>query len=159
MYKLILTAALIGVYLHVAYTDFTRWKIANLAVLALLACGIAAQASQGFARILPDLLTALLLFAVTFPFWLARVFGAGDVKLLAVTGFVAGADKAIPLVALILFFCVLLLVMLFCAKHVGLLPWALGRRVGEILEDRKIPYGVPISFAAIVVLSMQLVAV
>lgn len=148
----------IAIYLYVAYTDFMRWKVTNRAVLALLGSAVLAQVNAGFDALLPDLLIAALLFGLTFPFWLARHMGAGDVKLLTVTGFVVGMDEAFPLAALMLAISIVMLVAMSYGRYLFILPAAFNRRFTEILQHGKVPYGVPISLATISLLSLRLVA-
>jgi prepilin peptidase CpaA len=155
---LLLNAAMISIYAFIAYTDFSRWKITNSAVLALSACGLLSYAAAGFDGFLSGLLAGALFFGITFPFWLARLTGAGDVKLIAVTGFVIGFDDIFTLAVLMLAFSVLMLIALRYAQYVLFIPAALNKRLTEILQDGRVPYGVPISLAAVFILSMRLLA-
>jgi prepilin peptidase CpaA len=155
---LLLNAAMILAYFYAACVDFSRWRITNLAAFALLACSIAAYANNGFDDLLPGLLAGTLLFGVAFPFWLARQTGAGDVKLLAVTGFVIGMDHVLLLAVLILVFFILMLLAMSYARHVAFIPAAVRKRLADIRRRGRVPYGVPISLAAISVLSIRLIA-
>jgi prepilin peptidase CpaA len=157
LFGLFLNAVMISIYAHVAYTDFARWKITNAAVLALSACALLAYAAAGLDRFSSGLLAGALFFAITFPFWLARLTGAGDVKLIAVTGFIVGFDDIFKLAVLMLGFSLLLLIALWYAQYILFIPAALNRRLTEILQDGRVPYGVPISLAAVSILSMRLV--
>jgi prepilin peptidase CpaA len=155
---LLLSAAMISIYAYVAYTDFSCWKITNAAVLALSACGLVAYGIAGFDGLWGGLLAGVLFFGITFPFWLAHMTGAGDVKLIAVTGFVIGFDDIFSLAVLTLLFSLLMLIALSYARYVLFIPAALNRRLAEILQAGRVPYGVPISLAAVTMLSTRLVA-
>jgi prepilin peptidase CpaA len=106
--------------------------------------------------ILPDLLTGGLLFAFTFPFWLGRLIGAGDVKLLAVSGFIVGIDDVLELAVLTLGFSIVSIVVIGYGRYLLLLPAAFNRRLETILKQGRIPYGVPVSLAAICIVGAKL---
>lgn len=154
----ILTVGLIVVYSHVLYTDFTRFKITNATILSLLAIGCAAKFVIGSSTILPDLITAGLLFALTFVFWLARALGAGDVKLLTVSGFIIGSGNILEFAVYILAFSFLLLVAAAFSGFLLFLPTVVNQQLVAIIQKGKVPYGVPISLAAIAILSFRLAA-
>ena len=151
-------AALIAIYAYIAFEDFTLLKIGNNAVLVLLTIGFAAKIGAGFPTFWSDLATAGLLFGLTFPFWLGRLLGAGDVKLLTVTGFIVGFDGAFELSVLMLGFSLLLIFAISYGRYLLFLPTTFNRRLGEILVDGKVPYGVPIAFATISMLGGRLAA-
>ena len=47
---------------------------------------------KGWENIVPSLLMAAILFILFFPFWMFRIIGAGDVKLMMVSGLFLGRD-------------------------------------------------------------------
>lgn len=150
---------LVLIYLYVAYTDFTRWKITNIAVLALLSCGTVLQLFVSFDGLIPALLSGALFFLIAFPFWLLRMTGAGDVKLLGATGFVIGFDDALELAVLMLASSLLFLAVIsIVRRYILLVPVALSRSFSEILQRGKVPYGVPISLAAVTLLCLRILA-
>ena len=151
----VLGIAAAAIYLRVAYTDFTGWKISNASVLSLLALGIAGHLASGVDALVSGVAAGLLFFILNYLFWLAKMTGAGDVKLLAVTGFLVGIDRAMDLAVLLLVFSVLLLLVTTFAQYLAFMPTELSRRFAEIRNRGKVPYGVPISLAAIGVLLMR----
>lgn len=145
-----------AVYLFIAYTDFTRWKIGNLPVLILLALGFAGHAAAGFEALLSGVIAALILFILNYAFWLAKMTSGGDVKLLTVTGFIVGLDRALEFAMLLLAFSVLLLLVTALARRLAFVPSAVRSRFAEIRDRGQVPYGVPISLSALCLLATQL---
>ncbi len=88
-----------------------------------------------------------VLFVVLFPFWVLRKVGAGDVKLMAVIPFLIGGTGLVVFSLLLLVFAVAMAVVV---KNPFLLPAGAFRLYVQHL-DRKgvVPFGVPISLAAI----------
>ncbi|RUV34723.1 prepilin peptidase, partial [Mesorhizobium sp. M7A.F.Ca.MR.148.00.0.0] len=99
----------------------------------------------------PSAGAGLLLFVVFLPFWVLRKIGAGDVKLIAVVPFlISGGALAVFSVLLLVF----ALATAAIVKNPFLLPAGAFRLIVQHL-DRKgvVPFGVPISLAAICTLA------
>lgn len=150
--SLLLKALAIPLLARIGWLDFTTQKIANRDVLLLLCLGagglllLSLQTGSWWEMGLSGL-AALLLFVVLFPFWALRKVGAGDVKLLAVVPFlISGGDLAVFSVLLLVF----ALATAVIVKNPLLLPAGAFRLIIQHL-DRKgvVPFGVPISMAAI----------
>jgi prepilin peptidase CpaA len=148
--------AMIAVLAQVIYSDFFHYRIGNRSVLAILAAWAIVAASYRFAHVQFDLLIAAILFAFAFGFWVFRMIGAGDVKLLGACGLVVGFADAATFAVLILGFSIVFIAILRILTKVLLLPVAVGARVIEIAETKKIPYGVPIALAAICIIGSRL---
>lgn len=144
---------------RVAWLDFTTQKISNRDVLLLLCLGLG---SLQFVSILTgswwdmglSALAGLLLFVALFPFWAIRKVGAGDVKLMAVISFLIGGSGLLVFSVLLLVFA---LATAFVVKNPLMLPGGAFRLYVQHL-DRKgvVPFGVPISIAAICTLGLQI---
>ncbi|MER8978391.1 prepilin peptidase [Mesorhizobium sp. M0870] len=137
---------------RIAWLDFTTQKISNRDVLLLLCLGagglllLSLQSGSWWDMGL-SALAGLLLFVALFPFWALRKIGAGDVKLLAVVPFlISGGALAVFSVLLLVF----ALATAAIVKNPFMLPAGAFRLVVQHL-DRKgvVPFGVPISLAAI----------
>ncbi|MER8588900.1 prepilin peptidase [Mesorhizobium sp. M1338] len=150
--SLLLKALAIPLLARIAWLDFTTQKISNRDVLLLLCLGIG---SLQFVSILAgswwdmglSAAAGLVLFLALFPFWLLRKIGAGDVKLMAVIPFLTGGNDLIVFSMLLLVFA---LITAAAMKNPFLLPAGAFRVYVQHL-DRKgvVPFGVPISVAAI----------
>ncbi|MDX8535725.1 prepilin peptidase [Mesorhizobium sp. VK25A] len=152
----LLAAALLA---RVAVVDFTRQKITNGDVLLLLCLGLGSlQLASVVAESWWDLglsaIAGLVLFLALFPFWAMRKLGAGDVKLMAVMPFVIGGSGLAVFSLLLLIFA---LIMAVAVKNPLLLPAGAFRIYIQHL-DRKgvVPFGVPISAAAICTIAVQI---
>ena len=101
-------------------------------------------------------LAGLVLFLALFPFWALRKVGAGDVKLMAVIPFVIGGADLVIFSLLLLVFA---LATALIVKNPFMLPAGAFRLYTEHL-DRKgvVPFGVPISVAAICTIMFQIVS-
>lgn len=152
--------ALIVLLCKIAVIDFTRQKIGNDDVLAVLALGIATVVVGWLGGADPwlvglGIIAALVLFCLLMPFWLAGTVGAGDVKFLAVSPILVGGGD------LLLFSVVLLVaaaVTAFIVKNPVLLPEGVFRRYIRFFDRKRVvPFGVPISASLIVVLALQIV--
>ena len=99
-------------------------------------------------------LAGLLLFVVLFPFWTLRKVGAGDVKLMAVMPLLIGGSGLVVFSVLLLLFALVTAVLV---KNPFMLPAGMFRIYVQHL-DRKgvVPFGVPISLAAICALAFQI---
>jgi len=157
--SLLLKALAIPLLARIAWLDFTTQKISNSNVLLLLCMGVgslllfAVQSGSWWDMGL-SALAGLLLFVALFPFWILRKVGAGDVKLLAAIPFVIGGTGLVVFSLLLLVFAV---VMAVVVKNPFLLP-AGAFRVYVQHMDRKgvVPFGVPISAAAIGAIAFQI---
>ncbi|WFP62779.1 prepilin peptidase [Mesorhizobium sp. WSM4904] len=137
---------------RIAWLDFTTQKISNRDVLMLLCLGLGSlqlmsvQAGSWWDMGL-SAIAALLLFVVLFPLWALRKLGAGDVKLMAIIPFVIGGPG-------LAFFSILLLLFALATAAVIKYPFMLPEGAFRVYVqhlDRKgvVPFGVPISLAAI----------
>ncbi|MDH6234866.1 prepilin peptidase CpaA [Mesorhizobium soli] len=147
--------------LKIGWKDFTTQKIANSDVLLLLALGsasmfLAALTENSWWNLGLSAIAGALLLVLLFPFWLLRKIGAGDVKLMAVAPLVSsGADLLVFAVALLVF----TLVTAAIVRNPMLLPSPAFRGYIKHLDrQRVVPFGVPISAALIVTISLQLYA-
>lgn len=154
-YQFLITIALVSIYCYIAYTDFTRLKIRNEAVFALAIVAGVASLLQGATYFGAAVLIGGVFFAVTFPLWLLGTIGAGDVKLIAVSGVAVGPSDVFVFSTLILIFSLLTLVVISYARHIALLPVVLSRRLTTFLSEGRIPYGLPIALAAITVIGLR----
>ncbi|ESY09818.1 A24 family peptidase [Mesorhizobium sp. M0615] len=150
--SLLLKALALPLLARIAWLDFTTQKISNRDVVLLLCIGLG---SLQFLSILLgswwdmglSALAGLVLFLALFPFWALRKVGAGDVKLMAVIPFVIGGTDLVVFSLLLLVFA---LGTALIVKNPFMLPAGAFRLYAEHL-DRKgvVPFGVPISIAAI----------
>ncbi|QKC92161.1 prepilin peptidase [Mesorhizobium sp. NZP2234] len=150
--SLLLKALAVPLLARVAWLDFTTQKISNQNVLLLLCMGLGSlqllsvQAGSWWDMGL-SALAGLLLFLALFPFWVLRKVGAGDVKLMAAMPFViGGSGLAVFSFPLLVFALTTALIV----KNPFMLPEGAFRLYAQHL-DRKgvVPFGVPISLAAI----------
>ncbi|CAN7710925.1 prepilin peptidase [Mesorhizobium sp. LjRoot246] len=153
---LLLKVLAIPLLAWIGWLDFTTQKISNRDVLLLLCLGagglllLSLQTGSWWDMGL-SALAGLLLFAALFPFWVLRKVGAGDVKLIAVVPFlIGGGDLAVFSVLLLVF----ALATAAIVKNPFMLPAGAFRLIVQHL-DRKgvVPFGVPISIAAICTLA------
>ncbi len=151
---------LIALLCKIAVIDFTRQKIGNDDVLAMLALGILTIVVGWLGGADPwlvglGIIAALVLFCLLMPFWMAGMVGAGDVKFLAVSPILVGGGD------LLLFSVVLLVAAAATAliiKNPILLPEGVFRRYIQFFDrNQVVPFGVPISVSLIVVLALQIV--
>lgn len=159
--SLLLKALALPLLARIAWLDFTTQKISNRDVLLLLCLGLG---SLQFLSILfgswwdmgLSALAGLVLFLALFPFWALRKVGAGDVKLMAVVPFLtAGSGLAVFSVLLLVFAVATVAIM----KNPFMLPAGAFRLYVQHM-DRKgvVPFGVPISAAAICTIAFQIYA-
>ncbi|MER8503679.1 prepilin peptidase [Mesorhizobium sp. M0204] len=156
---LLMKGLAVSLLARVAWLDFTTQKISNRDVLLLLCLGLG---SLQFVSILTgswwdmglSALAGLLLFVALFPFWAIRKVGAGDVKLMAVISFLIGGSGLLVFSVLLLVFA---LATALVVKNPLMLPEGAFRLYVQHL-DRKgvVPFGVPISIAAICTLGLQI---
>jgi Flp pilus assembly protein protease CpaA len=92
------------------------------------------------------------LLVVTFTLWLTtRAIGAGDVKLIAITGVIVGAKDALFFAALLLFFSVIYVALVAILRKLQWMPIVFSNRLVEIVQANRVPYGVPIGLAAVTI--------
>ncbi|AZV17756.1 prepilin peptidase [Mesorhizobium sp. M7A.F.Ce.TU.012.03.2.1] len=153
---LLLKVLAIPLLARIGWVDFTTQKISNRDVLLLLCLGagglllLSLQSGSWWDMGL-SAGAGLLLFVAFLPFWVLRKIGAGDVKLLAVVPFlISGGALAVFSVLLLVF----ALATAAIVKNPFLLPAGAFRLIVQHL-DRKgvVPFGVPISLAAICTLA------
>jgi len=96
----------------------------------------------------------LVLFLALFPFWTLRKIGAGDVKLMAVMPFLIGGSDLIVFSGLLLLFAV---VTALVVKVPFMLPQTAFRLYVQYFNrEGVVPFGVPISLAAICTIVFQI---
>lgn len=157
--SLLLKALAIPLLARIAWLDFTTQKISNQNVLLLLCLGLGSlqllsvQSGSWWDMGL-SALAGLLLFVALFPFWALRKVGAGDVKLMAVVPFLIGGSGLLVFSVLLLVFA---LATALIVKNPFMLPAGAFRLYVQHL-DRKgvVPFGVPISLAAICTIAFQI---
>ena len=144
--ELVVVAAAAVLLARIARSDFTTLKIRNrdlVLLLALLPLWLLAGARPA----LPHLAVGAALFAMTLLFWLAGKLGAGDVKLFGIAGAFAGPGGALLFSVTLLAGAILMLAIYrnsWLVLGTGA-PWS--ARLVELVESRKVPYGVAISAA------------
>ncbi|MER8727287.1 MULTISPECIES: prepilin peptidase [unclassified Mesorhizobium] len=144
---------------RIAWLDFTTQKISNRDVLLLLCLGLGSlQVMSILSGSWWDMglsaVAGLLLFVALFLLWAMRKVGAGDVKLMAVVSFLIGGSGLLVFSVLLLVFA---LATALVVKNPLMLPEGAFRVYVQHL-DRKgvVPFGVPISIAAICTLALQI---
>jgi prepilin peptidase CpaA len=144
---------------RIAWTDFSTQRISNRDVLLLLCLGLGAlhfHALQAHSWLEMGLsaFAGIVLFLALFPFWLLRKIGAGDVKLMSVTPFLIGGSNLLVFAVLLLVFAIGTAALV---KNPFLMPAGIFRHYVQHM-DRKgvVPFGVPISAAAICALALQM---
>ena len=149
---LLLKALAIPLLARIAWLDFSIQKITNRDVLLLLCMGagsllLLSLRSGSWWDMGLSAMAGLLLFVALFPFWALGKIGAGDVKLMAVVPFLIGGHDLILFSVLLMVFA---LVTAVVVKIPFMLPQGAFRLYIQHL-DRKgvVPFGVPISLAAI----------
>lgn len=150
--SLLLKALAIPLLAWIAWFDFTTQKIANRDVLLLLCLGagsllLLSLQSESWWNMGLSAMAGLVLFLALFPFWALRKVGAGDVKLMAVVPFLIGGSDLIVFSGMLLVFA---LVTALVVKNPLLLPQGAFRLYTQHLDRQGVvPFGVPISLAAI----------
>jgi prepilin peptidase CpaA len=144
-----------------AVSDFRSWKIPNwivglLCLLYIVNVGIVEvfglQPKIWDLSTLPGDFAAFgLLLAIGFLFWRLRMFGAGDAKLLAAIGIFVGWSGLLAFSILLLFSAVIVWVLVRLPMPQALHMSKIIVRLDEIRRTRKIPYGVVMVPAALVV--------
>ncbi|RWC54971.1 prepilin peptidase [Mesorhizobium sp.] len=149
---LLLKALAIPLLARIGWLDFTTQQIANRDVLLLLCLGagglllLSLQSGSWWDTGL-SALAGLLLFVALFPFWALRKVGAGDVKLMAVVPLLIGGSGLFVFSILLLIFA---LATALIVKNPFMLPEGAFRIYAQHLDNQGVvPFGVPISLAAI----------
>jgi prepilin peptidase CpaA len=144
---------------RIAWIDFSTQRISNRDVLLLLCLGLGAlqfQALQAHSWLEMGISAfgGAALFLALFPFWLLRKIGAGDVKLMSVTPLLIGGSNLAVFSVLLLVFAIATTALV---KNPFLLPAGMFRHYVQHM-DRKgvVPFGVPISAAAICTVALQM---
>ena len=147
MLEIAINIGLLALFARVIVTDFLKYKIHNVDVLALLFLSIAILIIRGWVSPLNNVVAGVLLFILGVSFWLLKWIGAGDVKLLAVCGFSVSIEHLFGMSVLTLFLSIGFLGLIRVLSPLPMLPRLLHERVDDILSKRKIPYGVPLALA------------
>ncbi|RVD55462.1 prepilin peptidase [Mesorhizobium sp. M2D.F.Ca.ET.185.01.1.1] len=144
---------------RVAWLDFSTQRISNRDVLLLLCLGLGtlqfhSLQTGSWLEMGISAIGGVILFAALFPFWLLRKVGAGDVKLMSVMPFLIGGTDLVVFSVLLLAFAIATAAVV---KNPFLLPAGMFRHYVQHL-DRKgvVPFGVPISAAAICAIALQM---
>ena len=145
---------IVGVLIHVMWTDFTLLKIRNRSILVLVGLYLLFAALQGFDEVRTDVAAGALLFLISLVFWAMRAMGAGDVKLYGVLGLLIGL-RLLPLfVVLLLAASFVFLGLVSIAGRSRSEGWIISR-LRETKASGKAPYGVIMCAAAIPVIVLR----
>ena len=140
---------------YIAVQDFLHLRVRNQAVLALIGCYVLFATGLPTAVVIGDLAAGLLLFVLSFGFWMAGMMGGGDAKLALPLGFLVGWDGlAAYAVLLLVFSAVFLLALRLGNRWLGG-RGLVGRRLSVILGSRKVPYAVPMGLSAWIVIALR----
>ena len=150
--EILLLLAAAGMFARVGWTDFMTLKIQNRDVLIILGIGVAYSALFHFSDLPYRAALAAFLFSVPFVFWLFKTIGAGDVKLMGSVGFIVGLDNVLLFVVGVLLVSLVMLLLLRISVQFTLVSSALLQQIMAFLDQRRVPYGVPIAVAAIAVI-------
>ena len=133
----------------IAVCDFRTLKIRNMDVLILSVIGLVAVASDPDGQWKSSLIVAIVLFAFSFALWSASMIGAGDAKFYFPLGLMVGLSGVGLYVVFLLITSVGFLILL--RIEAGRPPGggAFRRRMAEIAETRRVPYGVPMAISGI----------
>ena len=148
----------IGLLARICWTDFFYLKIWNRDLLALVAVTALFLLVAWPADLMLRLALGGILFTLSFVFWLFRALGAGDVKLFGIAGCLISSADALTFVVLILVFALAIIFLYRKTTYLRFVPQLAGRRVLELVDTGRIPYGVPISLATISLLARSLIA-
>jgi len=92
---LVIWLAAISIALPSVFFDFRDRRIPNILILYGLVISVSAVCyEQGLVGLPDALLGGLLVFLVSFVFWMIGWLGAGDVKLIGVFGILAGLSRS-----------------------------------------------------------------
>lgn len=155
MVELFALLASIGLLIYLAYLDFWYLKLPNRIIAALTLCAVL------YVWLSPDrlwqtaLLAALLLFAMGTVFWLLRLMGAGDAKLMLPLGILIDLSGFIAFAIGLLGFTLMLYVTIKLASKDPNSQHVVIRRLSEINNQGKVPFGLPLIGATLLVLILQ----
>ncbi|CDX60174.1 Peptidase A24A prepilin type IV [Mesorhizobium plurifarium] len=144
---------------RIAWSDFTTQRISNGNVLLLLCLGLGglqfqALQTHSWLEMGISAFGGVALFVALFPFWLLRKIGAGDVKLMSVTPLLIGGSNLLVFAVLLLVFAIGTAALV---KNPFLLPAGMFRHYVQHMDrNGVVPFGVPISGAAICALALQM---
>ena len=147
--------AVIGLLSYLALLDFWYLKLPNRIVLALTLCAAL------YVWLSPDrlwqtaLLAALLLFAMGTVFWLLRLMGAGDAKLMLPFGILVDISGFIAFAVGLMALTFVLYITIKLAGNNTNNHHAVARRLSEINTLGTVPFGVPLIGATMLVLVLQ----
>ena len=169
-YRVLATAAFVVLMITAAVWDVTQRRIPNRLVLAGLIAGLLVRSLEGWGALGTGLAGAGLAFALTFPLFMLRGLGGGDVKLFTAVGaFTGPLGFAAALLASAIVGGVLavvlairrrvLLPVLLNVKDVAVNAMTLGRAGERITLDTPgaltVPYGAAIALGSLVVWFLQ----
>lgn len=155
----VLLLLLLCLLLPAAWFDIQTRVVPNELCLAGCAAGLLVALGHGLPTLGASLLGMTLAFCLAFPLWLARWLGAGDVKLLAAVGAMAGISL-LPRILLLTVSCGLLLALAAMIRR-GETRATFGRlaalfqpqAVTDSGEDRfRLPYAVAIAAGSLLAL-------
>lgn len=155
MAVLAISALVILLYGHIAWTDFVRFRIRNQMVLLLIGLYLPFALAQGGAHLRGDLVAGFVLFAMGFGFWLAGLMGAGDAKLGLPVGLFCGLQGLSAYAVLLLVFSVAMLVLFRLGHRPGPRRSFAGRRLQEMAELGQVPYAIPMLGAGAIALALR----
>ena len=157
METLHLTALLVGLagMAWIAIDDFRNLKIRNrdVMLLTLVAAVIVATDPSGAWK--SSLLVGTVLFVMGFLLWMAKLIGAGDAKFYFPLGLIAGWSGIGIYVIMLFLTSVIFLIVLRVEASRPPGGGAVRRRLAEIAEKRRVPYGVPMALAAILAVILR----
>jgi len=149
-------AAALGVILTwVAYSDFRARRIPNASILAILGLFVFWTIVHHFTGLGGTLLCAALVLLITFGLSIAKIFGAGDAKLLTVLALFMGPNHLLGFLAVTALAGGGLAIMALAVN-----PWRM-RSSGSpsSLVARGVPYGVAIAIGGAVTMVTSLLNV
>ena len=153
--SIVVKAGIIVILGYIALSDFNTQKIRNQHLIYLLVgtlalCSVRLWQGEPAWTILEEGAAAGGLFLVLIIFWLIGKLGAGDVKLLVIVPLIVGLDGSMTFAVGLLVFTTIIYVL---TKFPVLVPqrWFHTYLVG-LGKTGRIPFGVPISMAAVVAL-------
>lgn len=138
----------------IALQDFLTLRIRNSHVLVLLAVALVAVLAGGE---MADFLAGAILFALGVCFWLLGLVGAGDAKLYLPVGFLVGWHGLVVFGVLLISSSIAFLIFVWLGRKILRGQGGLGRRLDEIVNNRGVPYAVPIAAAAIGAMALRIV--
>lgn len=145
--NLTVNLAVLSLLGYVAWFDFWNLKIRNQSILALIVLYLVWASFTGFQTLGADVGVGVLLFAIGFVMWFARMMGAGDVKLYFCLGLFMGFSHLAWFAILLLLLSLLFMGAMVLVRRSSATQGMLGR-LKEIGKTRRVPYAVPMCGAA-----------